>query len=359
MKIIEINAPSRKYSAFVGVKIESLSQSISKISDRIRKCLVVSHDFLVSPIQESLKESFLKMGISVDFLTLPSGEQEKNLKTAEKIFEKALSIKLDRTSVIIAIGGGVVGDLCGFVASTFLRGIFLVHVPTTLLAMIDSSIGGKTGVDLAHAKNAVGTFYQPHQVWMDVHFLSTLPNSEFSNGLAEMIKYAVLGDMDLFEELENEEHLFDKNQVLENRIAKCVRMKGNIIEQDEQEKTGLRAILNLGHTLGHAIESVTHYQVYQHGQAVALGMKAAGKIAINLKTGWTMEDQERLERLIQKAELPLNLKSRLDESKILESLTHDKKILSGQLYFVLPEKIGKVQVIPIDLEEVMKGFRML
>ena len=282
----------------------------------------------------------------IDCFVIESGETSKTLASAEKCWQQMHLCKMDRASLLISLGGGVVTDLAGFAASCYMRGIDLVHIPTTLLAMVDASIGGKTGVNLPTGKNLVGTFYQPSAVLIDPAYLSTLPKREFASGMAEVIKYAVIRDPLLFDFLEkNMEQILslDSKALLQILSSSC-RIKSAIVEEDEKEK-GIRAILNYGHTFAHALETFTQYSSYLHGEAVAIGICCAADAA--LRMGLIDSSLvERQETLCKKAGLPTQIKVNIDPEKIVQLMAADKKAIAGNLQLILPTKIGDAR--PFD-----------
>lgn len=279
------------------------------------------------------------VGLNVDLIEFPAGEASKNINTAVDITGKLLELGADRNSQLVAFGGGVVGDLTGFVASIFMRSIPYIQIPTTLLAQVDSSIGGKTAVDLPHGKNLLGTFYQPQAVFADLSYLATLPENEFNNGLAEIIKYGIIDDAKMFRLLEdNMEQVKTKDPVLLLKIVEmCCRIKKSIVEIDEKEQ-GLRRILNYGHTLGHALEAQSDFTL-SHGEGVALGMIAAARISE--KSGYLeSSSRERIENVIRKAGLPFRIPGNLTTEGIVARLKMDKKKEGNIIHFVLLKKIG-------------------
>lgn len=346
MKKIQISLGRRSYPIYIGATLKNLGSKIQSA----KKALVVTQPF-AKKYKRVMSDSLRRAGIEFSFTFFPQGEKQKNLKTVERLYSKCVEKKLDRTSCIIALGGGVVGDVAGFVAATYLRGISLIQVPTTLLAMVDSAIGGKVGVDLPEAKNYVGAIYQPRLVWIDESVLKTLPEKEFRNGMAEVIKYGVIADKKLFELLEKNSDLS-----LTTIISCCVSIKAQVVSKDERETRGLREILNFGHTLGHAIESVTDYKTYTHGEAISIGMCAAGAIAGKLCL-WQDQNQKRLKNLLQKMGLPISLKKRLPEKEIADTMMRDKKVRAGELRYVLPVKIGQVILKTIPLKLALHGLR--
>lgn len=361
MRKIGVRLGERSYSIQIGASLNALASALKDIdsfkSRPPKKALLVTHSFLARRYGATVTKALRSAGMETFALTLPEGEKSKNLATLGKIYGEALRRKLDRSSVIVALGGGVIGDTAGFAAATYLRGARLIQIPTTLLAMVDSSIGGKTGVDLPAAKNSVGAFHQPSLVYIDPSVLKTLPAREFRNGMAEVIKYGVLADKALFALLEKQVSALARSPaILANVIARCAAIKAGVVSRDERETKGLREILNFGHTLGHAIETVTHYERYKHGEAVAIGMCAAGFISRILNL-WSEDDKDRMEDLIAAAGLPIRLAVKLPEAKILEALARDKKVSAGELRYVLPVKIGKVIVKKIPYSLALQGLK--
>jgi len=300
-----------------------------------------------APCRRSLEET----GFPVQTLVIEAGEDQKTPATVALIHDAAFAAKLERGSLIVALGGGVVGDMAGFAAATWLRGIAVVQVPTTLLAMVDAAIGGKTGVNHPGGKNLIGAFHQPKLVLIDPAVLHTLPEREFRAGMAEVIKYGVIGDPALFGDLEaaaqrdplsglaNRESVGER--LLERLLERSASAKAKVVAADEREG-GLRAILNYGHTLGHAVETLSGYGTYLHGEAVGLGMLAAGEISLAMGL-WRPEDQQRQRAVIAAAGLPLAWPA-LDPQAVLACLQGDKKVRSGRVRFVLPTAIGAVEI---------------
>ncbi len=290
-------------------------------------------------------------GFLVRTLVIQAGEERKTPATVAAIHDAAFAHRLERSSLIVALGGGVVGDMAGFAAATWLRGIAVVQVPTTLLAMVDAAIGGKTGVNHPGGKNLIGAFHQPKLVLIDPLVLATLPEREFRAGMAEVIKYAVIGDERLFQDLEAAAER-DPRRGLASREAlgpvllgrlleRSAAAKARVVAADEREG-GLRAILNYGHTLGHAVENLSGYGTWLHGEAVGLGMLAAGDIAVAMGL-WSQADQDRQRRLVAAAGLPMAWPD-LDPQAVLASLQADKKVRQGKVRFVLPTGVGSVTI---------------
>jgi len=277
-------------------------------------------------------------------ITIPAGETQKSLQRTNAIFTEMLKKKIPRTAAVIALGGGVIGDLAGFVAASYQRGIKVVQVPTTLLAQVDSSIGGKVGINHPLGKNMIGAFHQPQFVWMDTEYLKTLAPREIICGLGEVVKYGVIRDAELFIYLES--HLDDILQLnpdaLTYVVERCAAMKAKIVSQDEHE-SGIRVILNCGHTVGHGLESAGRYKLLKHGEAVLLGMIAEGFIAREMKL-LDADSYERLESFIRRIPIKAKL-STLKMADILDPMGRDKKRIGKKLRFVLPTKIGEVTVV--------------
>jgi len=286
------------------------------------------------------------------YYKIPGGEGSKTLENVASLLSDLAKEKLSRSAVLIAIGGGVIGDLAGFVAATYLRGIAFVQVPTTLLAMVDSSVGGKTGVNLPEGKNLVGAFHQPKLVVADLDTLKTLPPREFAAGMAEVIKYGAIKDKALFDRVAKGVKPDDKD--LDEIVEKCVAIKARIVENDEFETKGERALLNFGHTIGHAIENATGYNTYLHGEAISLGMRAAAWLSV-WHAGLSESDAHRIEAALDANGLPLTLKATDDRAAILAALGNDKKVAAdGRNRWVLLKSLGEAtsgHELPPDLVE--------
>jgi 3-dehydroquinate synthase len=316
-----------------------------------RQVLLVSNNAIFKLYGDRAVAALSKVGFTVAVHLIPAGEKHKTPASIQKIYDSALKHRLERSSTMVALGGGVVGDMTGFAAATWLRGINFVQVPTSLLAMVDASIGGKTGVNHPKGKNLIGAFYQPKLVFIDPSVLQSLPRREFRAGMAEVIKYGVIGSPGFFEQLEAAEKLSDVQSIapelLESIVVRSCQAKADVVSQDEKE-AGIRAILNYGHTIGHAVESLGNYEDLNHGEAVAVGMVAAGRIAAAMGL-WERDNCDRQEQLITKAGLPVTLPV-VDHGGIVTALLSDKKVKAGKVRFVLPTAIGSV-VIRDDVEE--------
>lgn len=276
-------------------------------------------------------------------ITVPAGETAKSVKVVEQCYDALAKHRLERKSFIVALGGGVVGDLAGFVAATYLRGIAFVQVPTTLLAQVDSSVGGKVGVNLKSGKNLVGAFHQPRLVLCDIDALRSLPLREFRAGLAEVIKYGIIYDAPLFARLERDltKLLKREPKTLTEVIARCCEIKAEVVGQDETE-SGLRAILNFGHTIGHAIENISGYGKYLHGEAISIGQVAAAMISVPV-LGMPGAEAERIREIFKRAGLPITISLNQGQRKrLLAAMQLDKKVSGGEVKFVLAKKIGEV-----------------
>ncbi len=349
MNTIQVELGNRSYPIWVKPGLLSDLPDKLQIFNHGQQWVIITQPFLAGEYGSRLAEQLKANDFRVALLTIPKGEQAKALSRVESLYEDLLRMKCDRSTTILALGGGVVGDVAGFVAATFMRGIDYIQVPTTLLAMVDSSIGGKTGVNLPQGKNLVGAIYQPKAVAVDPHFLRSLPLRELVSGFAEVLKYGAIRDREFF-------HLLGKNmeillslgddQMLEDAIARSCAIKAAIVSADEREG-GMRRILNFGHTIGHALETTTGYNVLRHGEAIAFGMLCAGFISRNL--GFIGSDEwERFRDTLY--QLPLPELPSIDPEVVLETITLDKKVQAGTLHFVLLEEIGKA-VVSTDVTE--------
>ncbi len=325
-----------------------------------RRCAVITDSNVGKRFAKPVLKSLSAAGFEPVLITVPAGEKSKCLAFVEKCHDQLAAHRLERKSFIVALGGGVVGDLAGFVAATYLRGIPFVQVPTSLLAQVDSSVGGKTGVNLKAGKNLVGAFYQPQLVLCDLDVLKTLPKREYISGLAEVVKYGVIYDTILFAQLErNLPKLLQRDvATLAAVIARCCEIKADVVGQDETE-TGLRAILNFGHTLGHAIENSFGYGKFLHGEAISIGQVAAAKLSQRI-LGLPSDEAERIEKLFIRAGLPVKIRlNPVQRKKLFAAMRLDKKASDGEVKFVLAKRIGKVvwgQKVPTGLiNEVIAG----
>lgn len=344
--VINVNLPQQSYEiAIAPSSLDQLGEQMAALNLG-KKVLVVSNPSIFKHYGERVIQSLTSAGFQVASYNLPPGERYKTLNSIQKLYDIALENRLERSSTMVALGGGVIGDMTGFAAATWLRGMNVVQVPTTLLAMVDSAIGGKTGVNHPRGKNLIGAFHQARLVLISPDTLKTLPMGEFRAGMAEVIKYGVIWDAELFTQMEACKHLnqlrYIPPEFIEYILTRSCQAKADVVAKDEKEG-GLRAILNYGHTIGHAVESLTGYRLLKHGEAVAIGMVAAGHIAVELGM-WQQEDTERQNTLIQKAGLPTKLPDGVDVEAIINALQLDKKVKDGKVRFVLPTKIGVVTI---------------
>jgi 3-dehydroquinate synthase len=336
--------PGREYPILIGNGIlRKLPEHIRRISGSCRVLVVTDKNvgrFHLKPVMKNLSGA----GIDAEAEELPVGERYKNFGSYQKIVRRLAGLDDARDLIVVAFGGGVVGDLAGFAAATYRRGIPLIQAPTTLLACVDSSVGGKTGFDLPQGKNLVGSFYQPNLVLIDLDTLKTLPAHEFQSGMAEVIKYGLILDERFFARLEREIVMLPAHDSapLAAAVERCCAIKAKVVGRDERDTKGVRAMLNFGHTFAHAIEAACGYATYSHGEAVAVGMICAAELSA--RSGYLKSnDLERIERLIEKAGLPNKIKgSTADE--LIEYMQRDKKTRTGKLRFILLERIGRAFV---------------
>lgn len=359
MRILNVNLGNRTYPIFI--EADSFANAAKEI---LRQCdamnyIVISDENVAPHYYETLKSALEQGEAKCHLYKITPGEESKSMTTAEQIYTWMLANQFHRDDVIVALGGGVVGDLAGFIAATYLRGIRWVQIPTTLLAQVDSSVGGKVGVNHPLAKNSIGAFYQPRLVWIDPVTLKTLPPREIYNGLAEVIKYGLILDPDFFEFLEiNFKKIISLEDLdlLNHVIRTCCRLKSMVVEEDEQE-AGYRQILNFGHTIGHALEKISDYRYFRHGEAIVWGMLAAA--AMSQKKLFLPDDElariQHIFQLLKKPDLPTGITA----DQIFHAIQSDKKMSVVGLKFVLIEKIGKSRVEIIDKELLDFGVNYL
>jgi 3-dehydroquinate synthase len=344
-RTVEVALAARSYPIEIGTG--NLAEAARFISGRRRvsHAVIITDTNVQSPHANAVAESLDEADVATDILVVEPGEETKSVEVADLLWQKLLDIKTDRKSIVVAVGGGVVGDLAGFVAATFARGLDFVQVPTTLLAQVDSSVGGKVGVNLPAAKNMVGAFWQPLGVLIDTDVLATLPPREYRAGLAEVIKYGVILDADFFVYLEqNIAGLVNRDDaVMRHIVARSCELKALVVSQDERETTGLRAVLNYGHTFAHAFEAATGYGELLHGEAVAIGMLCASRLAERM--GRTDANLTRRQHeLLSAVGLPI-VPPQIEAEELLSLMSHDKKVEHGQLRFVLPSRLGHVELV--------------
>jgi 3-dehydroquinate synthase len=346
MTSVHVELADRSYSISIGTKTlphmaETLKGHITSWTHTVLICDERIFETLGTQVRDSLQSD----GMRISCLILPSGEENKSAASLTRLWGEMLAERTDRKSVVVALGGGVVGDLAGFAAATFMRGLRFVQVPTTLLAMVDSSVGGKTGINLPEAKNMIGAFWQPHAVWIDSQCLQSLPDREYRSGLAEVVKYGVILDESFFEYLEANASsiLARESNAIESIVRRSCELKAQVVASDERETSGLRAILNYGHTFGHAIEATTDYGQYLHGEAISLGMMMAGHLAVKLGM-WSEESLLRQRNLLRAFHLPVQ-RQPAQPAELMEAMQLDKKTEHGKLNFILPTKIGHVKSV--------------
>src|SRR3954471_6840865 len=344
MRLVKVALRERSYSILIGGGLlERLGAECLKLKLG-RRCGVISDTNVARRFGKGALTSLKNAGFDPVLIRIPAGEKSKSLACVQSCFDQLARHKLERKSFIVALGGGVVGDLAGFVAASYLRGIPFVQVPTTLLAQVDSSVGGKVGVNLKAGKNMVGAFYQPRIVCCDLDTLKTLAEREFRAGLAEVIKYGIIYDASLFETLERDlpRILRRDSKTMASIIARCCEIKADVVRQDEKEN-GLRAILNFGHTVGHALEAISNYGKYLHGEAISIGQVIAAKISGKV-TGLPASEVDRIERLFKGSGLPTAVKlSAVEQRKLFDAIKLDKKVKDGLVRFVLARQIGQVE----------------
>lgn len=343
MEKINLNFGSRSYDVTIGSELTREIKNFLSGKNYSRNILIVSDTNVFPLYGEKVENIFKEAGFEAAVYVANAGETAKSLGEAQKIYTKAIEEHIDRKSLIVALGGGVVGDLAGFIAATYLRGVPLMQIPTTLLAAVDSCVGGKVAVNHELGKNLIGAFYQPDAVFIDTDFLKGLPIREIRAGYGEIVKYGIIRDESFIRLLEEniDKTLNAEDEIFSKIIAKSVEIKADVVTKDEHEG-GLRRILNFGHTVGHAIEKETKFKIYNHGEAVAIGMVAAMKIAENLNL-IESKDLKRVETLLNKLQLPTRSEN-VNLENITESMQHDKKVINGKINFVLPIKIGDVVV---------------
>jgi len=352
---VPVQLGRRSYAIKIGAGLlERLGGECARLKLGAR-CAIITDTNVGRRFARATFNALAQAGFSPSLIVVPAGETAKSLKTVQICYDLLAAHRLERKSFIVALGGGVVGDLAGFVAATYLRGIAFVQVPTTLLAQVDSSVGGKVGVNLKAGKNLVGAFHQPRLVLCDLDTLRTLPEREYRSGLAEVIKYGIIYDAKLFAQLERDLPKLLRRQpgTLAGVVARCCEIKAAVVGQDETE-SGLRAILNFGHTIGHAIENSAGYGKYLHGEAIAIGQVAAARLSARL-LGLLERDVARITSLFKWTGLPVTIKLKASQRhKLLAAMKLDKKVSGGEVKFVLAKRIGRVKFgckVPSELIE--------
>ncbi|MBL7115890.1 MAG: 3-dehydroquinate synthase [Kiritimatiellae bacterium] len=352
-KIVSVDLGERSYDISIGSD-GPVGAVLSGLD--VKRALIVSDSNVAALYLPWCRKKLSEAGLEVSECVFPAGEPSKCLETMAMLYDAAVSARLDRSSVVVALGGGVVGDAAGFLAASYLRGVRFVQVPTTLLAMVDSSVGGKTGINLPQGKNLVGAFYQPVEVDINLDTLVTLQNREYRAGLAEVVKYGVIWDADLFALLEQrtDDLLKQDPMLLADVVARCCEIKAEVVSQDEREG-GLRAILNFGHTLGHALENILGYGEWLHGEAVSAGMVYAAEVSV-AQHGLTRVEADRIHDVLQALQLPVQWRGPNGDvawSLVLDAMGRDKKTIGSVLKFVLSDRIGHVDFGCVVAEEAL------
>lgn len=354
MKTVTIRTRSACYEAQVGSQLLDRIGELARPLVRGGRCALIADENAAAHFAERIERSLRVAGFESLRLTTPPGERAKSLAQVETICMRMAEAGLDRSSFVVALGGGVTGDLAGFIAAIYHRGIPWISVPTTLLAQVDSGIGGKTGANLAAGKNLVGALHHPALVVADVETLATLPPRELQQGYAEIVKHAIIRDASLFDLLET-----DAARDWAELVRQNIAIKAEIVAEDEREETGARAILNFGHTVGHAIEQAGGYEILRHGEAVSLGMVAACEISVR-KAGLAEAERERVRRLLQRLGLPVQLPPEIARATILAALPRDKKFEGGHVRFIVTPRLGCARLVEnISMEEIASAVAKL
>ncbi|HEU5313121.1 MAG TPA: 3-dehydroquinate synthase [Candidatus Udaeobacter sp.] len=355
--VLGIHGGTHRHPVLVGPRL------IDEVAGRVRKfvrgtrCAIITDSKVAPLFADRVKRSLTSADLKPILITIPAGEKSKTLKQAGAICEQMIAAGLDRQSFVIGLGGGVVGDISGFVAAIYHRGIPHVQIPTTLLAMVDSSIGGKTGVDTRAGKNLIGAFHHPSLVIDDVDVLKTLRPREFNQGFAEVIKHAIIADAKMFRQLESWEA--SEALALQQLVRSNIKIKSRIVAKDERDQTGERALLNFGHTVGHAIERAGDYRKFLHGEAVSLGIVAACTVSIK-RAGLLPGQRDAVVELLQRFELPTRLPPKFPRNKIISAVKFDKKFEGGKIRFVVTPRIGTAYLTSdVTLEDIREAVAAL
>jgi 3-dehydroquinate synthase len=356
MQSLTVNLGDRSYPIHLGVRLLERAGELLRQAGLRGKVAVVTNPTVAQLYLDSLDEALRQAGFEVAPILVPDGEEHKNLKSLAAIYDRLIAERLERKACIVALGGGVIGDLAGFAAATYLRGVPYVQVPTTLLAQVDSSVGGKTAVNHDDGKNLIGAFYQPKLVLIDIAVLRSLPRRELIAGLAEVIKYGIIEDAALFSMLEQSiDKIIGLNQEMLTRIiAASCSIKARVVEADEREDD-YRAVLNFGHTIGHALEAATGYRKFLHGEAVGVGMVKAAALSVNQRF-CDAASLKRVMALIQKAGLPVEIPPEVAPQSLIQAMEIDKKVAGGKIKFIMCEGIGKTRFHWLAPDEILRGL---
>ncbi len=354
MTPITIHAGEKSYEVLIGTQLIERAGELLSPKLAGRSCAIVSDENVAAHFAPALVRSLTNAGFRPTLITIPAGEESKSLGQVESICRQMSEAGLDRSSFLVALGGGMVGDLAGFAAAVYHRGIAHVQVPTTLLAQVDSSIGGKTAVNTGVGKNMIGAWHQPALVISDTDTLATLPRRQWKQGFAEIIKHAVIRDAEMFDLLQG----FDRKD-LAMLVQRNVAIKAAIVAADERETTGERALLNFGHTVGHAIEKAGEYRVFLHGEAVSLGIAAACEISVR-KAGLSEAERERVLATLRAFDLPTSLPADFSREKVLEAIRFDKKFQGSEVRFVVAPALGSARVaMDVTMEDIAASIAQL
>ena len=356
MQRLTVNLGERSYPIYVGAGIlERAGEYLAQAGLR-GKVAIVTNPTVAQLYLDAAHDALRHSGFEVTAVLVPDGEEHKNLKSLASIYDRLIAERLERRACVLALGGGVIGDLAGLAAATYLRGVPYVQVPTTLLAQVDSSVGGKTGVNHADGKNLIGAFYQPKLVLIDITVLRSLPSRELIAGLAEVIKYGIIDDPVLFSMLEQGvDKIIGLNQEMLTRIvATSCAIKARVVEIDEREDD-YRAVLNFGHTIGHALESATGYRQFLHGEAVGVGIVKAA--ALSARQGFCdAATLSRITALVQRTGLPVEIPAALSPQSLIQAMEIDKKVAGGKIKFIMCEGIGKTRFHWLSPDEILRGL---
>jgi 3-dehydroquinate synthase len=354
---IVVSLHEHRYTVLIGPGLmERLGQRAHKFL-RGKTCAIITDSTVAPLFADPVKRSLTSVGFNPNVITIPAGEKSKTLKQAGRICEQMIAAGLDRQSFVVGLGGGMIGDISGFVAAIYHRGIPHVQIPTTLLAMVDSSIGGKTGVNTVGGKNLLGAVHQPSLVIDDLDVLKTLPRREFNQGIAEIIKHAIIADAKMFRQLQ----LWEASDALalQRLIERNIKIKAAFVARDERDRTGQRALLNFGHTVGHAIERAGDYRKFLHGESLSLGIIAACAISIR-KAGLPRGQRDAVVDLLRHFDLPTKLPAHFSRKKLFDALKFDKKFGGGKIRFVVTPKIGAARVAnDVTLDDIREAVNEL
>ena len=356
MQSLTVNLGARSYPIHVGMRLLEQAGELLRQAGLRGKVAVVTNPTVAQLYLDSLNDALHLADFTVVPILVPDGEEHKSLKSLATIYDRLVAERLERKSCILALGGGVIGDLAGFAAATYLRGVPYVQVPTTLLAQVDSSVGGKTAVNHEDGKNLIGAFYQPKLVLIDIAVLRSLPRRELTAGLAEVIKYGVIEDAALFSLLEQSiDKIIGLNEEMLTRIiATSCAIKARVVEADEREDD-YRAVLNFGHTIGHALEAATGYRKFLHGEAVGVGMVKAATLSVNQRF-CDVASLKRVVALVQKAGLPVEIPPEVAPASLIQAMEIDKKVAGGKIKFIMCEGIGRTRFHWLAPDEILRGL---